>query len=215
MIRSLVAIAAMIAIYFFLEQFFAESGRLSLMVMAAMTGGFFFMGTNIILERMGDAKEVEYRRIFPDFMDMLTTCVDAGLSIEAAISRVSREMLLTHPDFGLHLTVMTLEIRGGRRVRDALANLGNRLHIDEAKSLAVLFRQSEELGTSITKSLRVYSAEMRQLRIIRAEEKANALPIKMLFPMAISLFPVSLIMVLAPLVIRIATMLKGLVAPGT
>ena len=119
----------------------------------------------------------------------------------------------TRPDFGLHLSIMMLEVRGGRRLRDALANLATRLRIDEARALAVLFRQSEELGTSVTKSLRVYSKEMRQMRILRAEEKANSLPIKMLFPLATFLFPVSLIIVLVPIVIRITTLLKGL-TPG-
>lgn len=212
--RALFALSTMILAYFIAYTYFESLSRLSIMILSMMVGGFSFVSCNVFLERIGDRKESLYRRLFPDFMDMLITCVDAGLSIEAAISRVAREFLVTHPDFGLHLTIMTLEIRGGRRVRDALSNLGDRLHIDEAKSLAILFRQSEELGASVTKSLRVYSKEMRELRIIRAEEKANSLPIKMLFPMAISLFPVSLIMVLTPLLIRIAAIFKGIGAPG-
>ncbi|MGO7388816.1 type II secretion system F family protein, partial [Rhizobium ruizarguesonis] len=92
-------------------------------------------------------------------------------------------------DFGLHLSIMMLEVRGGRRLREALANLAVRLRIDEARALSVLFRQSEVLGTSVTQTLRVYCKEMRDLRIIRAEEKANALPVKMLLPLGAFLFP--------------------------
>ena len=91
-----------------------------------------------------------YRRLFPDFMDTLIVCVDSGLSVEAAIDRVSKEFLKSvNKDFGLHLAMMMLEVRGGRRLRDALSNFAARLRIDEAKSLAVLFRQSEELGASV------------------------------------------------------------------
>ena len=88
------------------------------------------------------------------------------------------------------------------------------MRIDEARALSVLFRQSEELGTSVTQTLRVYSKEMRDLRIVRAEEKANALPIKMLLALGAFLFPVSLIIVLVPIVIRVVTLLVGM-TPGS
>ncbi len=146
-------------------------------------------------------------------MDMLIVCLDAGMSIEAAANRVAREFVDKQQDFGLHLSIMMLEVRGGRRLREALANLATRLRIDEARALAVLFRQSEELGTSVTQTLRVYSKEMRDLRIVRAEEKANALPVKMLLPLGAFLFPVSLIIVLVPIVIRVVSLLIGL-KPG-
>ena len=84
------------------------------------------------------------------------------------------------------------------------------MQIDEARSLSVLFRQSEELGSSVTQTLRVYSAEMREMRIIRAEEKANALPIKMLLPLGAFLFPISLIIVLVPVTMRIIQLLLSL-----
>jgi tight adherence protein C len=140
-------------------------------------------------------------------MGMLIVCVDAGLSIEAAADPVAREFMVIRPDFGIHLSTMMLEVRGERRLRDTLANLADRLRVEEVKSLAVLFRQSEELGSSVTKSLRVYSRQMRQMRVLRAEEKANSLPIKMLFPLAAFLFPMSLIIVLVPIVMRVVSML--------
>jgi len=99
---------------------------------------------------------------------------------------------------------MTLEIRAGRPLRDALHNLAERLKIEEAKTLAILFKQSEALGTSLTQTLRVYSAEMRERRIIKAEEKANALPVKMVLPLGFCVFPVMLVVVLMPVWIRLA-----------
>ncbi|MBB6470389.1 tight adherence protein C [Aminobacter lissarensis] len=172
---------------------------------------FAFFLCNVMLERRGDKREIEYRKLFPDFMDTLIVCVDSGMSIEAAIDRVTKEFLKSRSkDFGLHLAIMMLEVRGGRRLRDALSLFAKRLRIEEAHALAVLFRQSEELGASVTKTLRVFSQEMREKRMIRAEEKANALPFKMLLPLAGFLFPISVLIVLVPILMRVVALLKSL-----
>lgn len=213
LIRALICIAVLVAAVWALDRFIPEMSRLAGVVVAMFAAGITFVLVNIQIDRRGQAKEREYRRLFPDFMDMLIVCLDAGMSIEAAANRVAREFVHKRQDFGLHLSIMMLEVRGGRRLRDALANLAARLRIDEARALAVLFRQSEELGTSVTQTLRVYSKEMRDLRVVRAEEKANALPIKMLLPLGAFLFPVSLIIVLVPIVMRVVGILTGL-KPG-
>lgn len=186
------------------------AGFLLAMIAAALA---FFM-CSMFLERMGKNNEIKYRKLFPDFMDLLIVCVDAGLSIEAAVDRVAREFLLTNPDFGTHLAILGLEVRAGRPMHEALANLATRINVEEARQLAVLFRQSEELGSSVSKALRTFSTEMRQMRIIRAEEKANALPVKMLFPLAAFLFPVNLVIVLVPILITIVQMFQSMSPPG-
>ncbi|MCK3778971.1 type II secretion system F family protein [Ensifer sesbaniae] len=211
--RALLCGVVMVGAAWALNRFVPEMSRLAVLLVAMIATGIAFVLINIYIDRRGDAKEREYRRLFPDFMDMLIVCLDAGMSLEAAANRVAREFVQKQQDFGLHLSIMMLEVRGGRRLRDALANLATRLRIDEARSLAVLFRQSEELGTSVTQTLRVYSKEMRDLRVVRAEEKANALPIKMLLPLGAFLFPVSLIIVLVPIVLRVLGILTGL-KPG-
>ncbi|KOF15532.1 pilus assembly protein TadC [Ensifer adhaerens] len=213
LVRALICIGVLVAVVWALDRFIPEMSGLAGVVVAMFSAGITFVLVNIQIDRRGQAKEREYRRLFPDFMDMLIVCLDAGMSIEAAANRVAREFVHKRQDFGLHLSIMMLEVRGGRRLRDALANLATRLRIDEARALAVLFRQSEELGTSVTQTLRVYSKEMRDLRVVRAEEKANALPIKMLLPLGAFLFPVSLIIVLVPIVIRVVGILTGL-KPG-
>ncbi|PSH68920.1 pilus assembly protein TadC [Phyllobacterium brassicacearum] len=212
-VRALICIGVFVAAVWAFNRFVPEMSRIATLIFAMFAAGVTFILVNIYIDRRGGAKEREYRRLFPDFMDMLIVCLDAGMSIEAAADRVAREFVDKQQDFGLHLSIMMLEVRGGRRLRDALANLATRLRIDEARALSVLFRQSEELGTSVTQTLRVYSNEMRDLRIVRAEEKANALPIKMLLPLGAFLFPVSLIIVLVPIVIRVASILGGL-KPG-
>jgi len=212
-IRAVACMGALILTVLAFNRFLPELSRLSTLLVGMFSAGVTFILVNIYIDRRGDAKEREYRRLFPDFMDMLIVCLDAGMSLEAAANRVAREFVSKKQDFGLHLAIMMLEVRGGRRLREALANLAARLRIDEARALAVLFRQSEELGTSVTQTLRVYSKEMRDLRIVRAEEKANALPVKMLLPLGAFLFPVSLVMVLVPLVIRVISLIVGL-SPG-
>lgn len=179
-------------------------------MLALVAAGASFILSSAILEQIGKRRTREFRKLFPDFMDLLLVCVDAGLSINAALDRVTREFLMTTPDFGVQLSIINLEIRAGRPLHEALNNFSKRVDVEEARTLAVLFKQSEELGASISKTLRVFSHEMRQMRLIRAEEKANALPIKMLFPMAMFMFPVNLIIVLVPIMLVIMEMMSGL-----
>lgn len=171
-------------------------------------GGAFLIGLgcivipSIALDRFENTVKQQYRRGFPDFMDMMITCADAGMSLEAAVERVSSELAGTHKALGIQLAIMNLQMRAGKPLREALRELADRIGIEEARSLAVLFRQSEELGTSLTEALRVYSDEMRTQRILRAEEKANALPVKMMIPLGLCIFPVVLMIVMLPVIIR-------------
>lgn len=171
-------------------------------------GGAFLFGLacivipSIALDRLENAVKRQYRRGFPDFMDMMITCADAGMSLEAAVERVSSELAGTHRALGIQLAIMTLQMRAGKPLRDSLNELSHRVGIDEARSLAVLFRQSEELGTSLTDALRVYSDEMRTQRVLLAEERANALPVKMMIPLGLCIFPVVMMIVMLPVIIR-------------
>lgn len=157
---------------------------------------------SIMLDRFENAQKQVYRRSFPDFMDMMITCADAGMSLEAAVERVSHELAGTHKWLGIQLSIMNLQLRAGKPLREALRELADRIGLDEAKALAVLFRQSEELGTSLTEALRVYSAEMRGQRILHAEERANSLPVKMMIPLGLCIFPVVLMVIMLPVILR-------------
>ncbi|QGY00211.1 type II secretion system F family protein [Roseovarius faecimaris] len=209
-IRFTIAAIAFGAVQFGIGAMAPSISLALLLMMAMVAAGVGFILTSAVLENMGKKRTREFRKLFPDFMDLLLVCVDAGLSINAAIDRVTREFLLTTRDFGVQLSIINLEIRAGRPLHEALSNFSKRIAVEEAQTLAVLFKQSEELGASVSKTLRVFSKEMRQMRLIRAEEKANALPIKMLFPMALFMFPVNLIIVLVPILLVILEMLSGL-----
>lgn len=212
-VRAAVAFGVFVASAVIISRFFPSITPVLRLLISAMISGVSFILVNAYLDRLGKLRQISYRKLFPDFMDLLIVCVDAGLSIEAAIDRVMREFLNTNRDFGTHLAIISLEVRAGRPLRDALSNFANRINVEEARSLAILFKQSEELGSSITKTLRTYSAEMREQRMVRAEELANSLPVKMLFPMAFFMFPTNLIIVLVPVGISIVKMMIGL-APG-
>ena len=164
-------------------------------------GGYLLPKTLVSLRR--DALIEEHRQGFPDFLDLLVICIEAGIGIDSAIERVSRDMQINYPSLSFNLMAMSLEMRAGRSMRDALENLAARLGIEEAKSFATLLQQSEELGSSLVQSLRVYGNEMREKRLSRAEEKANALPAKLVIPLGLFIFPVILAVVLTPVVLKI------------
>jgi tight adherence protein C len=144
---------------------------------------------------------------FPDFMDLMVVCAEAGLSMEAAIERIARELVDGYPSLAENLYMASLEIRAGKGFGEALQRMGERLGIEEATMLATLLQQSADLGTSLSQSLRVYSEEMRNKRMSRAEEKAYALPAKLVVPLTLFVFPVLIVSLMFPAVSRVMDMM--------
>ncbi|MCC6947190.1 MAG: type II secretion system F family protein [Bradyrhizobiaceae bacterium] len=157
---------------------------------------------SIYVNRRIAARQAEHRAGFPDFMDLLVVCADAGLSMEAALDRVGRELADSYPSLGANIHMTTLEMRAGRALSDALEHFGDRLGLAEARSFATLLQQSEELGSSMTDALRVYSDDMRHKRLSRAEEKAYSLPAKLSVPLILCIFPVLIIVIMLPVFVR-------------
>lgn len=214
LIRLTVTAAVFALVWYVIVNFSIEIPSTIALVLAGIVSGVTFIMMNALLDRQAKQNQIAYRRLFPDFMDLLVVCVDSGMSIEAAIDRVAHEFLHTKPSFGQHLSIISLEVRAGRPMYEALNNFATRVHLEEARTLSVLFRQSMELGSSVIKTLRVFSKEMRQTRIIKAEEKANALPVKMLFPMAGFLFPVNLVIVIVPILLQILEIFQTMSSAG-
>jgi tight adherence protein C len=163
--------------------------------------GYMLPRTIVSLRRDGLCEE--HRQGFPDFLDLLVICVEAGIGAETAIDKVGPDLSQSYPSLARNLEFMTMEMRAGKATKDALETLGKRLGIDEARSFATLIRQSEELGTSLAQSLRVYADEMRIKRLTRAEEKAHALPVKLVIPLGLFVFPVVLGVTLLPVALRL------------
>jgi tight adherence protein C len=175
-----------------------------LMVMVGGIGGY--VGPSVYIDRRVGARTVEHRSGFPDFMDLLVVCADSGLSMEASLERVGREMGDSYPSLTANIHMTNLEIRAGRALKDALVRFADRLALDEARSFATLINQSIDLGSSITDAMRVYSDDMRHKRLSRAEEKAYALPAKLAVPMMVCIFPVIFVVILSPVYVRLHMM---------
>lgn len=140
---------------------------------------------------------------FPDALDLMLVCVEAGLGLEAAFDRVGREMTLSHPQIADMLGTVVLELRAGRGREEALRRMADRIHVDEIRAFSTLLIQSEKLGSSIGQTLRVYAAEMREKRRLRAEEKAHRLPVLLSIPLVTCMLPVMIGVLMLPAVIRI------------
>jgi tight adherence protein C len=194
------AIAAFIALPLVVQ---VSSSVQWLAVLAA--GLIGYVAPSVYLDRRIAARRTEHRAGFPDFMDLLVVCADSGLSMEAALERVGRELGGSYPSLCANLHMTNLEIRAGRTMSEALDHLGDRLGLEEARSFATLIQQSAELGSSITDALRVYSDDMRHKRLSRAEEKAYSLPAKLTIPMMLCIFPVLFVVILLPVIVRLST----------
>jgi tight adherence protein C len=157
----------------------------------------------LYLRRRHRHLDQQCREGFPTFLDLLVVCAEAGLTPRAGIERVSREITRTHPFLGANLFLMSLELRAGRPLVEAVEGLGRRVNLDEVRSFGSLLQQTEELGTNLTNTLRVFSEDMRARRFFRAEEKAYGLPVKLVLPLALFVFPSMLVVVLLPIITRI------------
>jgi tight adherence protein C len=178
-------------------------GGTFLWLMVIVGGVAGYVGPSMYLDRRIARRKVEHQSGFPDFMDLLVVCADSGLSMEAALDRVGRELGDNYPSLSANIHMTNLEIRAGRPLKDALERFADRLALEEARSFATLINQSIDLGSSITDALRVYSDDMRHKRLSRAEEKAYALPAKLSLPMMICIFPVIFVVILLPVYIKL------------
>jgi tight adherence protein C len=195
------AIAVVLATLAFL--FLPLQGGPAFWLWVGVAGTVGYLGPSMYIDKRIRARKAEHQAGFPDFMDLLVVCADAGLSMEASLERVGRELSDSYPSLTANLHMTNLEIRAGRTMTDALEHLGDRLGIEEARSFSTLIQQSAELGSSITEALRVYSDDMRHKRLSRAEEKAYSLPVKLSLPMMICIFPVLFVVILLPVVVRL------------
>jgi tight adherence protein C len=171
--------------------------------MVGCLGIFGYLAPSLVLDRIVAARRQEYRAGFPDMMDLLVVCADAGLGLAAAFERVGRELGESYPNLSANIHMANLEIRAGRTMAEALEHFGDRLGLAEVRSFATLIQQSQELGSSITDALRVYSEDMRHKRLSTAEEKAYALPAKLSMPLMICVFPVLFVVILLPVFVKI------------
>jgi tight adherence protein C len=142
-------------------------------------------------------------RGFPDALDLLVVCVEAGMGLDAAIQRVGEEVGLSHPDLSEELNILNLELRAGKARQHALRSLADRTGIEDVQSLVTLLIQTDRFGTSVAQTLRVYSDTFRTTRYQRAEEIAAKISTKLVFPLVLFIFPSLFVVLLGPVAIQV------------
>ncbi len=169
-------------------------------VLSALIG---FYLPDIWLRQKTDKRKEKILNALPDALDLLVICVESGMGLDSAIYRVAQETKLNSPELSDELQLMNLELRAGKSRRDALKNLALRTNLDEINSLVTLLIQTDQFGTSMADALRVYSDSHRTERFQRAEELAAKLPVKLIFPLVIFIFPSLFVVLLGPAAISI------------
>ncbi len=158
---------------------------------------------NLWITARADRRKQKIVNGFPDALDLMLVCVEAGLGLEAAFDRVGREMAISNPLISDMLCLTVLELRAGKSREEALRMMGERNQIDDVVSFTTLLIQSDSLGSSIGTTLRVYASEMREKRRLRAEEKAHRLPVLLSIPLVVCMLPVMIGVLMLPAAIRI------------
>ncbi|WP_296679636.1 type II secretion system F family protein [Novosphingobium sp.] len=208
---TLLRLVLVIALPTLLVLFSLWSGReLSYLKLYIFGSIFAAMGLFIpalYVRAKADRRREEIVNGFPDCLDLMLVCVEAGLGLEAALDRVAKEMINSHPLVSGMLATATLRLRAGASREEALRRLADEAGVDEIRSFSTLLIQSDKLGTSIATTLRVYASEMRERRRMRAEEKAHRLPVLISIPLVVFMLPVMIGTLMLPAAIRVVRQL--------
>jgi tight adherence protein C len=155
------------------------------------------------IESKIEARRLAIQNGFPDALDMLVVCVEAGLSLDAAFARVAEQIGRPHPVIGSELRQVGLELRAGKTREQALTNFATRSGVEDIGNVTAVLIQSDALGSDLAEALRVQADEMRAKRTLRAEEIAHTLPVKLAFPLVTCILPALFAVVVGPALIAI------------
>lgn len=182
------------------------TGKLLLVAGAlAFVGGLL---PGMWLDRRVQKRQRALRVGFPDALDLLVVCVEAGLGLAPALQRVAVDLEVSHPELGMELSLVNAEMRAGVERTQALKNLAYRTGLDDIKGLVALLVQTMRFGTGVADALRVYSEEFRDKRMQAAEEQAALIGTKMIFPLVLCLFPSFFLVMVGPAILAAAKVLK-------
>lgn len=181
-------------------------GKLLFLLLLTATVGYYL--PNMILERIAGRRKREISETLPDALDLLTVCVEAGLSLERAFVKVAGEIHIKSVTLAHELQIVLMEMRAGFSKEKALRNFALRSGVDDVDTLVAMLIQSERFGTSVGDSLRVYSDNLRNKRRLLAEECAAKIGLKLLFPLIFCIFPTLLMVLMGPAVIQLTRTLS-------
>lgn len=199
------ALAVALPVVLFLTSFvFSQETRILTLLLSAAMG---FLAPDIFLILRIRIRKREIFNAFPEALDLMVVCVEAGLALDAAIGKVAAEIGHSSPDLGDELHLATLELRAGVSRESALRNLAARTGVEDIDALVAMLIQADRFGTSIADSLRVHADGMRSKRMLRAEEAAQKLPVKLVFPVVFLIFPALFLVLLGPAVLTVTKLL--------
>lgn len=178
-----------------------SGNRLMIFLLTSAALGYYL--PSLILNHKVTTRQRELFENFPDAIDLMTVCIEAGLGMDAAITKVSEEMRLKCLPLAEELHLVNLEMRAGRSRDQALHNLALRTGVEEIEGLVAMLIQTDRFGTSVADALRVHSDMLRTKRRLRAEEAAAKIALKLLFPLIFCIFPALFLVIMGPAVIQI------------
>lgn len=179
--------------------------RILLTVLFAIVG---FLLPTYWLSRKVNKRKTRIFHDLPDLLDLMTVCVEAGLSMDAAMIKVYDDEQFRNSPLASEIKISIQEVRAGKPRLESLRDMGERSMVDDLKAFAAMLIQTERLGTSLAQSLRIFSDSLRTMRRQRAEEAAAKTAVKLLFPLVFLIFPALLLVILGPGIIRIMQLFK-------
>lgn len=172
--------------------------------------GVGFIGPDFWLGKRIKARQKRIRKGLPDVLDLMVVCVEAGLSLDQATMRTSEELKMAQPDLCDEFGLVVLELRAGRARSDCWRNLAERTDEEGLRNMVSMLVQSEQLGTSVSKTLRVHSETLRTQRVQHVEEQAAKTSVKLVFPLVLFIFPALFVVTLGPAAILMMDAFKQL-----
>lgn len=173
------------------------------LVVGLLAAGALYVMPSLYIGHKTKLRKKAIRNGLPDALDLLTVCVEAGSALDQAVVKASQELQVSHPILAEELRLVTTEVRAGKPRLDAFRNLAQRTGVDDVRSLVSMLTQTDRFGTSIGDALRVHSETSRTRRRQEAEERANKVGVKLVFPLALCLFPALYVVCFGPVVVRI------------
>lgn len=158
---------------------------------------------SFFLDHLKRGRQKQIRRALPDALDVMVVCLEGGLSLQAAFSRVSRELVTAHPMLAVEFNIIERQMQMGRGTGEAIRELAARFDLEELRTMASVIAQAERIGSSVTKALTVFADTLRMKRHQRAEEMAQKASVKLIFPTLLCIFPGIFVVLLGPAAIQI------------
>jgi len=173
------------------------------LVTALVLGVVGYLAPSFWVSRKTSGRQKAIRNGLPDALDLLTVCVESGSGLDQAVAKSAEELRVSHPAIADELVTVTTEIRAGVSRMEAFRNFSRRTGVDEVRSLVSMLTQTDRFGTSIGEALRVHAETSRTKRRQLAEERAGKVGVKLVFPLALCLFPALYIVCFGPVVVQI------------